>query len=120
MTSFIVHFSVDAFVFIQLVINSALGFDTFLVMRHGVKKPRVAMATGEGAAQLQPCMPKTIAGSDLGCYFCNDVVAPGDVSKIDEQCLTCRLHALHTWIFHKQYMALHCAPRLRDLCFECC
>ena len=114
MTSFIVHFSVDAFVFIQLVINSALGFDTFLVMRHGVKKPRVAMATGEEAAQLQPCMPKTIAGSDLGCYFCNDVVAPGDVSKIDSNagyvvCMHCALG------FCTINTVMYCTPRLRDL-----
>lgn len=41
----------------KLLINAALGFDTYLVMRHGVS----------GGPQR------------LGCYFCNDVVAPGDV-----------------------------------------
>ena len=58
--------------FLQLVINAALGFDTYLVQRHGI-----------------PCIPtsgdKTSHDSDshqkLGCYFCNDVVAPGDVSS---------------------------------------
>ena len=116
------RFSVDAFVFIQLVINSALGFDTFLVMRHGVKKPRVAMATGEEAAQLQPCMPKTIAGSDLGCYFCNDVVAPGDVSKIDKQCWTCRcMHCtLGFFTSNTWHCTVHPVCVTCDLCFECC
>lgn len=38
------------------VINAALGFDTYLVMRHGP------------------------TGNPLGCYFCNDIVAPTDVS----------------------------------------
>ena len=40
------------------MINAALGFDSYLVMRHG--------------ARDQPA-PR------LGCYFCNDIVAPADV-----------------------------------------
>ena len=44
----------------KIVLNAALGFDTFVVMRHGLK----------GDAKL---------GNGLGCYFCNDVVAPTDV-----------------------------------------
>ena len=44
----------------KLVMNSALGFDSFFVMRHGA----------QGA---------TNPDADLGCYFCNDVVAPTDV-----------------------------------------
>lgn len=45
----------------KIVMNAALGFDTFVVMRHGVK--------------LQQDRDQ-----ELGCYFCNDVVAPADVS----------------------------------------
>lgn len=47
----------------KIVLNAALGFDTFVVMRHG---------------------SLTTAGSKdgLGCYFCNDVVAPGNVSFV--------------------------------------
>lgn len=43
----------------KIVINSALGFDTYLVMRHGARQH-----------QQQ---------NELGCYFCNDIVAPTDV-----------------------------------------
>ncbi|OCK76415.1 hypothetical protein K432DRAFT_428752, partial [Lepidopterella palustris CBS 459.81] len=43
----------------KIVLNAALGFDTFVVMRHGLK------AKGQGE-------------EELGCYFCNDVVAPAD------------------------------------------
>ena len=45
----------------KIVMNAALGFDSYVVMRHGVKSlesPR----------------------QELGCYFCNDVVAPANVS----------------------------------------
>ncbi len=42
----------------KIVINIALGFDSYLVMRHGAKD----------------------AEQKLGCYFCNDVVAPTDVN----------------------------------------
>ena len=44
----------------KTVMNAALGFDTFVVMRHGAKN------------EAHP-------GKELGCYFCNDVVAPADV-----------------------------------------
>lgn len=42
----------------KIAMNSALGFDTYLVMRHGSKL------------------------NQLGCYFCNDIVAPTDASYI--------------------------------------
>jgi ubiquitin-like modifier-activating enzyme ATG7 len=45
----------------KLVLNAALGFDTYVVMRHGVFQKDEKAAT-------------------LGCYFCNDVVAPADVN----------------------------------------
>lgn len=45
----------------KIVMNAALGFDTFVVMRHG------------SSDSMQP-------EQELGCYFCNDVVAPADVS----------------------------------------
>ena len=44
----------------KIVLNAALGFDSFLVMRHGVRMPNAK-------------------GKRLGCYYCNDIVAPSDV-----------------------------------------
>ena len=45
----------------KIVMNAALGFDSFVVMRHGQEE------------LLEH-------GQELGCYFCNDVIAPIDVS----------------------------------------
>ena len=58
----------------KIVMNAALGFDTFVVMRHGVKID-------------------SAPGGELGCYFCNDVVAPADSVKdqtLDQQCTVTR------------------------------
>ncbi|XP_078356607.1 ubiquitin-like modifier-activating enzyme ATG7 [Oculina patagonica] len=55
-------------------------------MRHGVRD--AAHVTREGAARLE-----SIPGSSLGCYFCNDVVAPGDSTRdrtLDQQCTVSR------------------------------
>lgn len=52
----------------KLVLNAALGFDSWLAMRHGVD-------------------------DTIGCYFCNDVVAPADSLKdatLDQQCTVTR------------------------------
>ena len=46
----------------KIVMNAALGFDTFVVMRHG-------------------CRDNDQPTDELGCYFCNDVVGPVDVSQ---------------------------------------
>ncbi|GMF81587.1 unnamed protein product [Aspergillus oryzae] len=51
----------------KIVMNAALGFDSFVVMRHGVK-------VAENPA------------AELGCYFCNDIVAP----TLDQQCTVTR------------------------------
>ncbi|XP_069902686.1 ubiquitin-like modifier-activating enzyme ATG7 isoform X3 [Globicephala melas] len=84
----------------KLVINAALGFDTFVVMRHGLKKPK---QQGDGdlcpshpvapADLLGPSLFANIPGYKLGCYFCNDVVAPGDSTRdrtLDQQCTVSR------------------------------
>lgn len=57
----------------KVVMNSALGFDSYLVMRHGtIGKTEITPKDAEGF--------KCIPGDKLGCYFCNDIVAPGNVS----------------------------------------
>ncbi|KAF1983605.1 E1-like protein-activating [Aulographum hederae CBS 113979] len=61
----------------KIVMNAALGFDTYVVMRHGLK------TTGNLDGEEQ----------ELGCYFCNDVVAPADSVKdatLDQQCTVTR------------------------------
>ncbi|KAJ1950856.1 Autophagy protein 7 [Linderina pennispora] len=56
----------------KLVVCIALGFDSFVAMRHGVR------SQGSGR---------------LGCYFCSDVVAPTDSltdRTLDQQCTVTR------------------------------
>uniref|UniRef100_A0A8C7XJF5 Ubiquitin-like modifier-activating enzyme ATG7 n=1 Tax=Oryzias sinensis TaxID=183150 RepID=A0A8C7XJF5_9TELE len=94
----------------QLVVNAALGFDTFVVMRHGLKKPPAIRGVDSSpscsSASSYPSTPagsapsvpgsslfSNIPGDKLGCYFCNDVVAPGDSTRdrtLDQQCTVSR------------------------------
>lgn len=95
----------------KLVINAALGFDTYLVMRHGVRSE----------AHSQPL--EGDPSNRLGCYYCNDVVAPADVSSqtstvkwqlsrqltmsnfavINRQNVGSTMHCYQTWAFgHRQ------------------
>ncbi|KAM9800601.1 ubiquitin-like modifier-activating enzyme ATG7 isoform 1-T4 [Syngnathus typhle] len=95
----------------KLVVNAALGFDTFVVMRHGLKarqngsgdadsSPSCSSAsssssTPAGSASSVPTSSlfSNIPGHKLGCYFCNDVVAPGDSTRdrtLDQQCTVSR------------------------------
>jgi len=58
----------------KIVLNAALGFDSFVVMRHGCRSS-------------DPSAPK------LGCYYCNDVVAPADSltdRTLDQMCTVTR------------------------------
>ncbi|GMH44869.1 hypothetical protein BSKO_12826 [Bryopsis sp. KO-2023] len=58
----------------KVAINIALGFDGFLVMRHGAPT-------------------ENEQGKKLGCYFCNDVVAPLNSMTdraLDQQCTVAR------------------------------
>ncbi|KAH7883150.1 hypothetical protein F5I97DRAFT_1902440 [Phlebopus sp. FC_14] len=58
----------------KIILNAALGFDTYLVMRHGARA-------------------STSKGSRLGCYYCNDIVAPADSltdRTLDQMCTVTR------------------------------
>uniref|UniRef100_A0A674NUB0 Ubiquitin-like modifier-activating enzyme ATG7 n=1 Tax=Takifugu rubripes TaxID=31033 RepID=A0A674NUB0_TAKRU len=98
----------------KLVVNAALGFDTFVVMRHGLKKPPATLSVSAGPDSSPSCSSASsssstpaggaasfsgsslfsnIPGHKLGCYFCNDVVAPGDSTRdrtLDQQCTVSR------------------------------
>jgi len=57
------------------LINVGLGFDSFLVLRHGINNSSKSIS------------------EQLGCYFCNDVVAPKNSLKdrsLDQQCTVTR------------------------------
>nr|DBA18711.1 TPA: hypothetical protein GDO54_016926 [Pyxicephalus adspersus] len=83
----------------KLVINAALGFDTFVVMRHG-RKTGTQEEAGDSHSDLSgsadflgSSLFSNIPGYKLGCYFCNDVVAPGDSTRdrtLDQQCTVSR------------------------------
>lgn len=60
------------------LINSALGLDSWLVMRHG---------------SLSTTTSSNNAHQRLGCYFCSDVVAPENSTRdrtLDQQCTVTR------------------------------
>jgi len=62
----------------KVLINAALGLDSWLVMRHG------------GGCSSEE---EETNGQRLGCYFCNDVVAPENSTKnrtLDQQCTVTR------------------------------
>ncbi|KAK5168865.1 Autophagy protein 7 [Saxophila tyrrhenica] len=102
----------------KIVINAALGFDTYVVMRHGLRRPKSAtkesaegtvvshsddvpsplraaasdFVEGGGEARSQS-LALADKGEELGCYFCSDVVAPADSLKsatLDQQCTVTR------------------------------
>lgn len=100
----------------KLVINAAIGFDTFLLQRYGMRDysspnteqdQQQQVLSDSGSFNSAPstsqdsykCNSSEGASSDfldsdkLGCYFCNDIVAPGDSTldrTLDQQCTVSR------------------------------
>ena len=74
-----------------LAITAAIGFDTYVVMRHGVPQQEEdesggGCTSGDHATHITP-------PTRLGCYFCADVVAPTDSTRdraLDQQCTVSR------------------------------
>lgn len=62
----------------KMCFTAALGFDTFVAMRHGVP-----ITAEDGSFQ----------GMTAGCYFCNDVQGPTNTMRdrsLDQQCTVSR------------------------------
>ncbi|XP_010279100.1 PREDICTED: ubiquitin-like modifier-activating enzyme atg7 [Nelumbo nucifera] len=83
----------------KITITAALGFDSFVVMRHGAGP---FSFSGDNKGEDEDALATSIAnlspsggdgGQRLGCYFCNDVVAPIDSTAnrtLDQQCTVTR------------------------------
>ncbi|KAK1386437.1 Ubiquitin-like modifier-activating enzyme ATG7 [Heracleum sosnowskyi] len=80
----------------KITITAALGFDSFLVMRHGAGPLGDYRGESESAlsAEREISSPAdTDKRLRLGCYFCSDVVAPIDSTSnrtLDQQCTVTR------------------------------
>ncbi|XP_004293934.1 PREDICTED: ubiquitin-like modifier-activating enzyme atg7 [Fragaria vesca subsp. vesca] len=83
----------------KITITAALGFDSFLVMRHGAGPCSSSHYSNcEAANALSTDLSNLVltnrnGGHRLGCYFCNDVVAPIDSTAnrtLDQQCTVTR------------------------------
>jgi ubiquitin-like modifier-activating enzyme ATG7 len=73
----------------KFMLDVALGMDSYLVMRHGAGPTAAATSSADSS------LSSTSAPSQhrLGCYFCNDVVAPQNSTKdrtLDQQCTVTR------------------------------
>jgi ubiquitin-like modifier-activating enzyme ATG7 len=79
----------------KMLVNAALGLDSWLVMRHG-GGTGVVESPPSNACRDPPdaATARLFPGSQrLGCYFCNDIVAPENSTKnrtLDQQCTVAR------------------------------
>uniref|UniRef100_A0A804QTY4 Ubiquitin-like modifier-activating enzyme ATG7 n=1 Tax=Zea mays TaxID=4577 RepID=A0A804QTY4_MAIZE len=77
----------------KIAITAALGYDSYLVMRHGAG-PGISCEASSVVTAIDKMSTEDALGRQrLGCYFCNDVIAPVDsVSNrtLDQQCTVTR------------------------------
>jgi len=76
----------------KLALTVALGFDDFVIIRHGSNPPPKQQSTTSDDLSIQSG-GRELSGSFLGCYFCNDVTAPGNSTSdraLDQQCTISR------------------------------
>uniref|UniRef100_A0A453F1U9 Ubiquitin-like modifier-activating enzyme ATG7 n=1 Tax=Aegilops tauschii subsp. strangulata TaxID=200361 RepID=A0A453F1U9_AEGTS len=77
----------------KIAITAALGYDSYLAMRHGAGPGTNSEGSDMVAAMNKLSAEDVLGRQRLGCYFCNDVIAPVDsVSNrtLDQQCTVTR------------------------------
>ncbi|KAK6026777.1 putative E1-like protein-activating enzyme Gsa7p/Apg7p, partial [Ostertagia ostertagi] len=76
----------------KIAFSVALGFDNYVVIRHGVKSGDTAEVPS--SSDITSVREGTVIPySELACYFCSDVTAPGNSSTdrtLDQQCTVSR------------------------------
>ncbi|KAH8984457.1 hypothetical protein EDB92DRAFT_1887074 [Lactarius akahatsu] len=83
----------------KIVLNAALGFDSYLVMRHGAREN-----PADGTRRL-------------GCYYCNDIVAPADSitdRTLDQMCTATAVELLVSLIQHPSGVQAPAPPPGQD------
>lgn len=86
----------------KLVINVAIGFDTFLLQRHGIRNYNSCCIPNQSSSETSTevssdpkpnVQPSQLSADKLGCYFCSDIVGPADSTSdrtLDQQCTVSR------------------------------
>ncbi|KAF7624787.1 Ubiquitin-like modifier-activating enzyme ATG7 [Meloidogyne graminicola] len=80
----------------KLAITVALGFDDFVILRHGTNNSENQQNEFNKELEISELLkdlPTELPGSLLGCYFCNDVTAPGNSTSeraLDQHCTISR------------------------------